>query len=396
MKEYKRVYAEVNLDSIAANMEAMKANLQPGTQMIGVVKTDGYGHGAVPVAQAIDPFVAGYAVASADEGIQLRKHGIKKPILILGVTHPSRYEELIIHEICPAIFQYEKARLLSETAVRLGKRAGLHLALDTGMGRIGMEPTVASADMVKELSLLPGIVIEGMFTHFARADETDKGATKRQYERYMGFAELLEKRGVKIPVRHCDNSAGIIDLPEMGLDMVRAGISIYGLYPSDEVDRESVVLTPALSLKSFITYIKTIRPGTAVSYGGTFVADKTMRVATIPVGYGDGYPRNLSNRGEVLIRGQRARILGRVCMDQFMVDVTEIPEAAEDDMVTLIGQDNDQRITVEDVAARCGGFHYELLCDIGKRVPRVYIKNGKVVGTKDYFDDIYQDFKQAE
>lgn len=396
MKEYKRVYAEVNLDSIAANMEAMKANLQPGTQMIGVVKTDGYGHGAVPVAQAIDPFVAGYAVASADEGIQLRNHGIKKPILILGVTHPSRYEELIIHEICPAIFQYEKARLLSETAVRLGKGAGLHLALDTGMGRIGMEPTVASADMVKELSLLPGIVIEGMFTHFARADETDKGATKRQYERYMGFAELLEKRGVKIPVRHCDNSAGIIDLPEMGLDMVRAGISIYGLYPSDEVDRESVVLTPALSLKSFITYIKTIRPGTAVSYGGTFVADKTMRVATIPVGYGDGYPRNLSNRGEVLIRGQRARILGRVCMDQFMVDVTEIPEAAEDDMVTLIGQDNDQRITVEDVAARCGGFHYELLCDIGKRVPRVYIKNGKVVGTKDYFDDIYQDFKQAE
>lgn len=396
MKEYRRVYAEVDLDSIVKNMEAMKDNLRPGTQMIGVVKTDGYGHGAVPVARAIDPFVAGYAVATADEGIQLRKHGVKKPVLILGVTHPSRYEELVQYELYPAIFQYEKAKMLSEAAVSLGRTAGLHLALDTGMGRIGMEPGVAAADMVKEISLLPGLRIEGMFTHFAKADETDKGATKRQYERYMGFAELLEKRGVKIPVRHCDNSAGIIDLPELGLDMVRAGISIYGLYPSDEVDKKQVVLTPALSLKSFITYIKTIRPGTAVSYGGTFVAEQPMRVATIPVGYGDGYPRNLSNCGEVLIRQKRARILGRVCMDQFMVDVTDISEAAEDDPVTLIGQDGDQRITVEDVAARCGGFHYELLCDIGKRVPRVYIKDGKTVGTKDYFDDIYQDFKQAE
>lgn len=392
MRKYTRVYAEIDLDCIVHNMEAMKANLNPGTRMMGVVKTDGYGHGAVPVAQAIEPFTVGYAVAALEEGIILRNHGIKKPILILGVTHPSRYEEMIRFEICPSIFQYEKAVLLSKAAGKAGKKAGFHLALDTGMSRIGMKPDETSADMVKEMGQLPDIEIQGMFTHFAKADETDKEASAVQYDQYLHFVKLLEERGIRIPVCHCGNSAGIIDLPEMGLDMVRAGISIYGLYPSDEVDRQRVELWPAMSLKSFITYIKTIEPGAAVSYGGTFVAEKTMRIATVPVGYGDGYPRNLSNRGHVLIHGKPARILGRVCMDQFMVDVTGIPEAAEDDPVTLIGPDGAGRITVEDLAEAGGGFHYEIICDIGKRVPRVYKKGGETVGTKDYFDDIYRDF----
>ena len=232
-----------------------------------------------------------------------------------------------------------------------------------------------------------------MFTHFARADEADKAFYETQYKKYREFCEMLCSRGVDIPIRHCSNSAGIVEgLDSNGLDMVRAGISIYGLYPSDEVARDRVKLVPAMELKSFITYIKTIGPGTAVSYGGTFVADRPMRVATIPVGYGDGYLRSLSNKGAVLIRGKRAEILGRICMDQFMADVTDIPEAEEGDQVTLIGRDGEECITVEELAALSGGFHYEIICQIGKRVPRVYLRDGKVIGKKDYFNDIYEGF----
>lgn len=393
MRPYSRVYAAIDLDAVASNMKAMKENLPGGTAMIGVVKTDGYGHGAVPIARTIDPYVEGYAVAAIDEGIILRRHGIRKMILVLGVTHESRYADLLRYNISPAVFQYEKAEKLSRLAVENGRTAAVHLALDTGMGRIGMKPDTASADMVERISRLPGIKIEGLFTHFARADETDKAAYRAQYKAYMQFVRYLEERNVAIPIRHCSNSAGIIEtLESNGLDMVRAGISIYGLYPSDEVDHEKVTLTPALELKSFITYIKDVEPGTAISYGGTFVADHPMRVATVPVGYGDGYLRNLSNKGSVLIHGKRAGILGRVCMDQFMVDVTDIPEAEEDDEVTLIGKDGKDRITVEELAALSGGFHYEILCDLGKRVPRVYMRGGEIIGTKDYFHDVYEGF----
>lgn len=393
MRPYSRVYATVNLDAIVSNMKAMKESLPASASIIGVVKADGYGHGSVPIARAIDPYVEGYAVATVDEGMVLRRHGIRKMIVVLGVTHESRYEDLLLYDIRPSVFRYEEAKKLSEAAMKNGKKAAVHLALDTGMNRIGMRADEASADMVYTMSCLPGIRLEGLFTHFACADELDKTSCNAQYRAYQEFADLLLTRGITIPIRHCSNSAGIIEgLDSNGLDMVRAGISIYGLYPSDQVDRDRVKLIPAMELKSFITYIKEIEPGAAVSYGGDFVAEKPMRVATIPAGYGDGYPRGLSNRGSVLIHGQRARILGRVCMDQLMADVTDIPEAVEDDEVTLMGGDREEFIPVEELADLGGGFHYEILCNIGKRVPRVYIRHGSIAGTKDYFNDVYQDF----
>ena len=394
MRPYSRVYATVNLDAVASNMRSMRDNLPASTLIMGSVKADGYGHGSVPVAKTIEPYVFGYAVATIDEGIILRRHGINKTILILGVTHESRYEDLLRYDIRTAMFQYEKAKKLSDLAVKQGKKAVVHLALDTGMSRIGMKADREHAKEAAAIAALEGIEVEGLFTHFARADETDKSAYEEQYRRYKEFLGYLKELGVKIPIRHCSNSAGIVESLESNhMDMVRAGIAIYGMYPSDEVDHNSVKLTPAMEIKSCITYIKEIEAGTAVSYGGTFVADHTMKVATIPVGYGDGYVRSLSGKGDVLIHGKRAAILGRICMDQFMVDVTDIPDVQEDDEVTLLGSDGAECITMEELAEKSGGFHYEMICDIGKRIPRVYLKDGKVVGTKDYFDDVFKGFE---
>ena len=394
MRPYSRVYATVNLDAVASNMRSMRDNLPASTLIMGSVKADGYGHGSVPVAKTIEPYVFGYAVATIDEGIILRRHGINKTILILGVTHESRYEDLLRYDIRTAMFQYEKAKKLSDLALKQGKKAVVHLALDTGMSRIGMKADREHAKEAAAIAALEGIEVEGLFTHFARADETDKSAYEEQYRRYKEFLGYLEELGVKIPIRHCSNSAGIVESLESNhMDMVRAGIAIYGMYPSDEVDHNSVKLTPAMEIKSCITYIKEIEAGTAVSYGGTFVADHTMKVATIPVGYGDGYVRSLSGKGDVLIHGKRAAILGRICMDQFMVYVTDIPDVQEDDEVTLLGSDGAECITMEELAEKSGGFHYEMICDIGKRIPRVYLKDGKVVGTKDYFDDVFKGFE---
>lgn len=394
MRPYSRVYATVNLDAVASNMRSMRDNLPASTLIMGSVKADGYGHGSVPVAKTIEPYVFGYAVATIDEGIILRRHGINKTILILGVTHESRYEDLLRYDIRTAMFQYEKAKKLSDLALKQGKKAVVHLALDTGMSRIGMKADREHAKEAAAIAALEGIEVEGLFTHFARADETDKSAYEEQYRRYKEFLGYLKELGVKIPIRHCSNSAGIVESLESNhMDMVRAGIAIYGMYPSDEVDHNSVKLTPAMEIKSCITYIKEIEAGTAVSYGGTFVADHTMKVATIPVGYGDGYVRSLSGKGDVLIHGKRAAILGRICMDQFMVDVTDILDVQEDDEVTLLGSDGAECITMEELAEKSGGFHYEMICDIGKRIPRVYLKDGKVVGTKDYFDDVFKGFE---
>ena len=389
MRPYTRVYAAVDLDAVEFNMESMRKNISPETGMIGVVKADAYGHGAAPVAQAIDRFVAGYAVATIEEGLLLRRHGVSKMILILGVTHPADYEKLLKADIRPSVFTMEQAEPLSELACRMGKRAKIHLALDTGMGRIGMEPDGKGADLAARIASLPGIEVEGLFTHFATADEADKSETLRQLERYLEFDEMLRARGIEIPLKHCSNSAGIIAFPEANLNLVRAGISIYGMYPSDEVDRTRLALRPVMELKSTVSYVKEMRPGQKISYGGTYTVERPMRVATIPVGYGDGYPRGLSGRGCVLICGRRAPILGRVCMDQFMVDVTDIPEAEVDAEVTLIGRDGGEELRVEDLSKLSGRFHYELVCDIGKRVPRVYYRHGKIVGRKDYFDDSY-------
>lgn len=390
---YTRVYATVDLDAVVYNMERMKANLAEGTGLMAVVKTDGYGHGAAPVAWAVDPYVEMYGVASAEEALNLKRHGITKPILILGPVHDSHYRKLIEEEVRIPVFTWEQAEGLSGQAVSVGKDAYIHLVTDTGMSRIGMRPDEKSAGLAVRISRLPGIFTEGLFTHFARADEEDKTSAYRQIERYKRFAEMLEERGLSVPVKHISNSAGIIDLPGLSAGgLVRAGISMYGLYPSGQVKKEHISLKPAMELKSFITYIKEIGPGDEVSYGGTFVAKEFMKAATISIGYGDGYPRNQSGKGRVLIRGKSAPILGRVCMDQMIVDVSHIPEAEVWDTVTLMGTDGEQHISVEELAETGGGFHYEIVCDIGKRVPRVYIKDGKIAGTKDYFQDVYEDF----
>lgn len=387
MKEYNRVYAKIDLDAAAYNMEQMKKRIGSGARLIAVIKTDGYGHGAVPLARMFEEtdYVWGYAVASLDEGVVLRKHGIKKPILVLGCIFPDQYEEMIRYEIRATIYMEDMAREMADTARRAGKKAFFHIKVDTGMGRIGFPVSEESADIIERISRMPDVVTEGMYTHFAKADETDKSYTLEQHRKFMWMKEQMEKRGVEIPYYDCDNSAGIIDFPDMKHDLARAGISMYGLYPSDEVDQNAVDLKPVLSLISHVTFVKTVEPGTAISYGGTFVADKTMRVATIPVGYGDGYPRSLSNKGFVLIHGKRARILGRVCMDQFMVDVTDIPGVKFMDRVILAGEDGNDRIMVDELAGLSGRFNYEFVCCLGKRIPRVYTLGGRIVEQSDCF-----------
>ena len=353
--------------------------------MYGVVKTDAYGHGAVPVARTIDRFVCGYAVATVDEGLKLRRHGIEKEILSLGPVSAGRYQECLENDISLPVFEYRRAKELSDAAAAEGKTAKIHIAVDTGMSRIGFADVPESVETIKKIAALPNVEIEGMFTHFARADETDRSPAITQLNRYLAFAELLEKAGVEIPMKHCSNSAGIIRVPEANLNAVRAGITIYGIYPSNEVERDIVKLIPAMELKSHVSYVKDLPAGTPISYGGTFASEKDLRVATIPVGYADGYPRSLSNKGWVLIRGQKAPIIGRVCMDQFMVDVTDIPEVKHGDEVTLIGKDGEEFISIETFGDLSGRFSYEFACDISKRVPRVYIKDGREWGDLTFF-----------
>lgn len=390
MKHYERVCAYVDLTAIHDNMDHMKANINKNTKMIGVIKADGYGHGAVPIAKELEPldYMFGFATATIEEAMILRKCGIKKPILILGYTFPCSYEEMIKNQIRPAVFKLDMAQKMSEAAMRVGQKIMVHIKVDTAMSRIGIKPDESGLQFINQLKKLPGIEIEGIFTHFAKADEADKTAVFEQLKRYRDFLSEVEKQcQIKIPLKHCSNSAGIIELPDANMDIVRAGITLYGLWPSDEVDKGIVSLKPALSLKSHIVYIKTIEKGTQVSYGGTFEAEKQMRIATIPVGYADGYPRSLSNKGYVLIRGQKAQIIGRVCMDQFMVDVTDIEGVQEYDEVTLIGQDGDNHIFAEELGDLSGRFNYELVCDLGKRIPRVYLKDNKEILSRDYFSD---------
>lgn len=388
LAQYARGYVTVDLDAIVSNMHHMKANLAEQTKMMGVIKTDGYGHGAVPIARQLEKldFVFGYAVATPEEAQLLRRAGMKKPILILGYTFPYCYEKLVEEQIRPAVFRYDALQQLGETAEKLGKSLPIHIKVDTGMNRIGIRPDEAGLAFVKKALETPGIVVEGIFTHFARADETDKTAANQQLDKFKNFCEeIREKLGVRIPIQHCSNSAGIVEMKDANMDMVRAGITLYGLWPSDEVRQDIVELTPALSWYTHISYIKTVEPGNAVSYGGTFTVEKPMRIATIPVGYGDGYPRGLSGKGYVLLNGKKAPILGRVCMDQFMVDVTEIPEAEEGELVTLLGWDGGEHLSMETLGELSGRFNYELACDIGKRMPRVYLQKGEIVETRDCF-----------
>ena len=373
-KGYERVRADISLDAILANMESMKRNLKEGVQITAVLKTNAYGHGAVEIAKVLEPldYVWGYAVAAFEEAVELREAGLRKPILLLGYVFPYCYQELARMNIRPAVFREDMLEQLSAAAKAAGKKIKIHIAVDTGMSRIGIFPDETGLDFVKKALETEGLQVEGMFTHFARADEADRSFTEEQLEKFVWLTEAVKERlGYDIPIRHCSNSAGIIEYPHANMTMVRAGITLYGLWPSDEVRKDIVPLEPVMSLRSHIIYIKEISARTPVSYGGTWAPDHTVRLATVPVGYGDGWPRSLSNKGYVLIRGQKAPIRGRVCMDQFMVEVTDIPDAAEGDEVTLIGRDGDAFISMEEVGDLSGRFNYELACDINPRVPRL-------------------------
>lgn len=385
IKEYYRVQANINLDAIYQNVANAKKLLKPGTKIMAIVKADGYGHGAIETASVIDSIVDAYGVAILEEGIELRQAGFTKDILILGFTPAPLYEPMINYNITTAVFQLDMAQKISETAVKLGKKAHIHIALDTGMNRIGFKQDNESLDIIKQIAALPGILIDGCFTHFARMDEKDKTKAKIQFERFILFTKRIEAAGIKLPLKHAANSAAIIEMQETGLDMVRDGISVYGMYPSEEVDKFRLELIPAMELKAHISFVKTIGAGEEIGYGGTYTTTGRTVVATIPVGYADGYPRALSGKGRVLVHGQSAKIIGRVCMDQFMVDVTNIEGVKEGDIVTLAGRDGDEYISIEEVAGMAYSFNYEFVCNIGKRVPRVYYHNGKITGTKDYY-----------
>lgn len=387
MNKYKRVYAEINLDSFEHNLDEIKRLISPETKIVAVIKMDAYGHGAVQLASLMEKRedIWGYAVATADEAMILRNHRIKKPILVLGYSFAEQYPEMIANDIRPAVFSLEMAKELSDAAVKTGKDAIAHIKLDTGMSRIGYQCTEESADEIAQIAQLPHIVLEGLFTHFSRADEKDKSFTDTQLAAYNDMEKMLEERGVKIPIHHVSNSAAIIDMPKANMNLVRAGIILYGLWPSDEVEKSRISLQPVLSLKSHVVHIKKLGPGRQISYGGTWKTERESVIATIPVGYGDGYARSLSNKGYVLLHGQKAPICGRVCMDQFMVDITDIPDVKIGDPVTLIGRNGEKQITLEELGDLSGRFNYEFVCDLGKRIPRVYEYKGQIIGNKDYF-----------
>lgn len=388
MKEYYRVQAEIDLDAIYENIKNTREKLADGVKLMAVIKSDGYGHGAVAVAKTIDPLVDAYAVAILEEAEELRKSGLTKPILILGYVPEKQYPELLmLSDVMPAIFTLEAARALDRCAAEAGKEIKIHLKIDTGMGRIGFLPNEQSLSEIKQIHKLPKLCIDGCFTHFAKADCKEKEDTWKQFYIFTDFIKKIKALGIALPVCHAANSAAIMELPQMHLDMVRSGISTYGLYPSEEVDKEELPLKPGMAIRAFVSHVKEVEPGTAIGYGGTFVTERKTKVATIPVGYGDGYPRSLSNLGRVLIHGKSANIIGRICMDQFMVDVTDFDEVKTGDDVILVGTDGKERIRVEELADQSGSFNYEFVCDIGKRIPRVYFRGGKKVGTMDFYNN---------
>ena len=374
----------IDLDAIDHNMAAVKARVQ--APVMAIVKADAYGHGAVELARHLEGSCAYFGISSILEALELRRAGIQKPILILGHTPSSAFPDAIRHRVRPTIYRYEDGLALSQAAIALGLTAPFHFAVDTGMSRIGFQVTEEDADICAKIAALPNLEAEGLFSHFATADCADLSRAKAQAARFAQFDKMLRQRGVIIPLRHLDNSAGLMNFG-CEYEMVRSGIITYGMYPSDEVNPQLLDLRPALRWESRITHLKTLEPGREVGYGGTYTTTRPTRVATIPVGYADGYRRNLSGRFYGLIRGKKAPILGRICMDQMMVDVTEIPGVQTGDTVVLVGRDGEDTLTAEQIAAQGDSFNYEFVCGISRRVPRVYTAGGRVLRSVAYLLD---------
>lgn len=380
-----RVASEVNIDAVRKNIKTIQALNAPEVRTLLVIKADAYGHGSVKFAHYLDDLADYYAVATIDEGVELRESGVVKPILILGYTDEMDFERLVKYDITAAMYDVDKAQLLSDTAEKLGKKAKVHIKADSGMSRIGFQCTESDVNEAVKLLEMPGLEVEGIFTHYAKADYIDKSDAKVQYEAFSWFVAELEKRGADFKYKHIDNSAGAMEIHSQGFDMVRLGIVIYGLYPSEEMDKKTV-LEPAMSLKAKVVHVKTLPAGRGIGYGWTYVTEKDTRVATVSVGYADGYPRALSGQGRVIIHGQYAPILGRVCMDQIMIDVTNIDDGdvMVGDEVVLFGKQGECSISVEEIAEPANSFNYEAVCNIARRVPRVYIVDGKVDSVVNY------------
>lgn len=381
------VWAEINLDHLIHNIKEVRRVVRHDTKICAVIKADGYGHGAVEIAEVLLEHGADrLAVATLSEAIQLRKSYGNVPIMILGYTPESCAEDVITHNIIQTIYSFKQAKQFSKIAQELNKNVVFHIKIDTGMNRLGFQPTDETAAEIKEISKLSNIIIEGIFTHFAVADELDKSFTQKQYEKFVNLCNKLEEKNVVIPIKHVSNSAAIIDLSEMNLDMVRAGIMMYGLYPSDEVQKSRVNLKQVLSLKAKISHVKDVSEKVGVSYGLKFVTQKASQIATLPLGYADGFTRMLSGKAEVLVKGAKVPVVGRICMDQCMIDTSGL-NASMGDEVILMGADGCNSISIDDVAQKLETINYEIVCMIGKRVPRVYIKNNEIVRIKDHLLD---------
>ena len=375
---YHRCFAAIDLDALDHNLTALQAKMAPGVKSCAVVKANGYGHGALRVALHLEDRVDYFAVACIEEALELRQGGVKKPILILAYTHPSLYEQLIANDITATIYNETEAATLSKTALAMGKKATVHLAVDSGMGRIGFIPTTDSADIIDRITRMPGVYVEGIFTHYACADTVDKADKNRQTALFDCILDMLDERDIEIPIVHACNSAGTMD-PDKNYNMCRLGIALYGLYPSDEMDREDVVLKPAMEVVSHVVHVKTVPAGTQIGYGHIYTAPSSRRIATISIGYADGFNRCMTGVGSVLINGQKAPIVGKVCMDQLMVDITDIAGVAVGDHAVVLGKNGDQEISADDFGALCYSFNYEVACNWMPRVTRVYYKDGKIV-----------------
>ena len=386
MESYQRVVAEINLDALQHNIKQIKNILHPQSKIMGVVKADAYGHGAIEVSKVlIEQGVERLAVAILEEGIQLREAGIQVPILILGYTPPCQAKIAVQYHLTPTVFTYEIAQAFSKAGEEYNQVVPIHLKMDTGMGRIGFLVKEQSLEEIERIKNLPYLQIEGIYTHFSTADEEDQSFTCQQMNQFYSFIHRLEKRGINVPIKHASNSAGIIEFEEGHFNLVRPGIILYGLYPSASINQEKLKLYPVMSLKTHISHIKEVEKGVPISYGRTYITEKKTLVATLPVGYADGYSRRLSPGGKVLIRGIKVPIIGRICMDQCMVDITNIPQAQIGDEVVLMGTQGRQSILAEEIADVLGTIHYEVVCMVGKRIPRVYVKNHHLIKMVDYF-----------
>lgn len=383
-RNFRPAWAEINLDNLANNMKEIK-KISKSRDIIAVVKADAYGHGAVDAAPVfLENGATRLAVAVISEAVELRESGIKCPIMILGFTSPYSIDELLKYDIEQTVYSYEYACEISKKAAMQNKTAKIHIALDTGMGRIGFMPQDKSLDEVYKISKLPNIIIEGLFSHFSTSDEKDKSYTHAQIKKFNWFYDELLKRGIKINIRHIANSAAIIDMPEVHFDAVRPGIILYGYYPSKDVSKDKINLKPAMSLKANIIHIKKVKSGEYIGYGRKFKTSRESLIATLPIGYADGYTRLLFNKAKVIINGKFAPVVGRICMDQCMVDITEVGNVKIGDEVIIMGSDGSLKFDADNIADLLGTISYEVTCMVSKRIPRVYMKKGEIIKVRNY------------